>query len=81
MTVQVMITPNGRMSLPVEIRKRLGLAGGGALLVEETEDGVILRTVAQSIAHAQALAKKYTDGKPEAAVDAFLARRREESGE
>jgi hypothetical protein len=36
---------------------------------------VILRTVAQSIAHAQALAKKFTGGKPEASVDAFLARR------
>ena len=64
-----------------EIRKRLGLAGGGALLVEETEDGVILRTVAQSVAHAQALAKKYTGDKADASVDAFLARRREETGE
>ena len=45
MTIQIAITPNGRMSLPADIRKRLGLAGGGSLLVEETEDGVILRTV------------------------------------
>lgn len=81
MTVQVTITPNGRMSLPVDIRRRLGLAGGGELLVEETDDGVILRTVAQSIAHAQALARKYTEGKPEASVDAFLAARRADSGE
>jgi AbrB family looped-hinge helix DNA binding protein len=69
------------MSLPVEIRRRLGLAGGGALLVEETEDGVFLRTVTQSIAHAQALARKYTADKPEASVDAFLANRRADSGE
>jgi AbrB family looped-hinge helix DNA binding protein len=81
MSVQVTITPNGRMSLPVDIRKRLGLARGGALLVEETEDGVILRTVAQSIAHARALAKQYTGHNGETWVDAFLARRREESGE
>jgi AbrB family looped-hinge helix DNA binding protein len=81
MSVQVTITPNGRMSLPADIRKRLGLAGGGALLVEETKDGVILRTVAQSIAHAQALAKKFTSDIPEASVDAFLDRRCEESGE
>jgi AbrB family looped-hinge helix DNA binding protein len=81
MTIQVTITPNGRMSLPIDIRKRLGLAGGGALLVEETDDGVILRTVAQSIAHAQALAKQYTEGKENASVDAFLSRRREDSGE
>ncbi|MBC2660435.1 AbrB/MazE/SpoVT family DNA-binding domain-containing protein [Novosphingobium flavum] len=81
MTVQVTITPNGRMSLPADIRKRLGLAGGGALLVEETSDGVILRTVAQSIAHAQALARHYTGDMPEASVDAFLSRRRDDSGE
>ena len=81
MAVQVTITPHGRMSLPADIRKRLGLAGGGALLVEETSDGVILRTVAQSIAHAQAFAKKYAEANEESSVDAFLARRREESGE
>jgi AbrB family looped-hinge helix DNA binding protein len=81
MTVQVTITPNGRMSLPADIRKRLGLAGGGSLVIEETPDGVILRTVAQSVAHAQALAKKYTGEKTDASVDAFLARRREDSGE
>jgi AbrB family looped-hinge helix DNA binding protein len=81
MTLQVTITANGRMSLPADIRKRLGLSGGGALLVEETPDGIVLRTVAQSIAHAQALARKYTGDKPEASVDAFLANRRAESGE
>ncbi len=81
MTVQITITPNGRMSLPADIRKRLGLADGGALLVEELPDGVILRTVAQSISHAQALARKYTAGKPEAGVDAFLVNRRPDSGE
>jgi len=81
MTVQVTITPNGRMSLPADIRKRLGLAGGGTLLVEETEEGVILRTVAQAISHAQTLAQQYTGDKADASVDAFLARRREESGE
>jgi len=81
MTIQVNITPNGRMSLPADLRKRLGLSGGGALLVEETPDGVILRTVEQSIAHARALARKYTVNKPEASVDTFLANRRTESGE
>ena len=81
MTIQVSITPNGRMSLPADIRKRLGVAGGGALLVEETPDGVILRTVAQSIAHAQAIARKYTAGNPDMSVDAFIANRRADSGE
>jgi len=81
MTIRVAITPNGRMSLPADIRKRLGLSGGGALLVEEMPDGLILRTVAQAVAHAQALARKHTADNPGASVDAFLANRRAESGE
>lgn len=81
MTIQVNITANGRMSLPVNIRKRLGLESGGSVLVEETDDGVVLRTVSQAVARAQAIARKYTDGNPDASVDAFLATRRLESGE
>lgn len=79
MTLQVTITPNGRMSLPAAIRKRLGLEGGGAVLVEETADGVVLRTVEQAVARAQAIASKYD--RPGMSVDDFLARRRADSGE
>ncbi|WP_268795268.1 AbrB/MazE/SpoVT family DNA-binding domain-containing protein [Sphingomonas sp. Leaf10] len=74
------MTPNGRMSLPIGIRKRLGLEAGGAVLVEETADGVVLRTVGQAVAKAQAIAKRYAQ-QPDASVDAFLAARREDSGE
>ncbi len=80
MTTRVTIAANGRMSLPADLRKRLGLAGGGALLIEELPDGIVLRTVAQSIAHAQALARRYTADVPEASVGAFLANRRADSG-
>ncbi|EJL24234.1 AbrB/MazE/SpoVT family DNA-binding domain-containing protein [Novosphingobium sp. AP12] len=81
MTLQVNITPNGRMSLPADVRKRLGLTSGGAVFLEETDDGVVLRTAAQAVARAQALAKQYTGDNPDAGVDSFLARRREDSGE
>lgn len=81
MTLQVTVTASGRMSLPADIRKRLGLAQGGAVYVDETDDGIVLRTAAQAVARAQALAKRFTGGNPEASVDAFLARRRDESGE
>jgi AbrB family looped-hinge helix DNA binding protein len=81
MTIQINITPNGRMSLPADIRKRLGLNGGGVIYLDETDNGVVLRTAAQAVARAQALAKRYTGDKPESSVDAFLAGRREDSGE
>lgn len=81
MTLQINITATGRMSLPADVRKRLGLTGGGAVYLDETEDGVVLRTANQAVARAQALAKRYTGDNPEASVEAFLTRRREESGE
>jgi AbrB family looped-hinge helix DNA binding protein len=81
MTLQINITPNGRMSLPADVRKRLGLIGGGAIYLDETDDGVVLRTANQAVARAQALAKQYTGGNPDASVDAFLNRRREDGGE
>jgi len=81
MPLQINITASGRMSLPADIRKRLGLTGGGAVYLDETEEGLVLRTATQAVARAQALAKQYTGDNPEASVEAFLSRRREESGE
>jgi AbrB family looped-hinge helix DNA binding protein len=79
MTVQVTITASGRMSLPADMRKRLGLAEGGSVFVEETPDGVVLRTSAQVVAHAQALARQYAQVEG-ASVDEFIANRVAESG-
>lgn len=81
MTYHVRITASGRLSLPAALRKRLGLSGGGDLLVEETEDGIVLRTTAQAVAHAQAIVRKYTGDDPGSSVDAFLANRRKDWGE
>ena len=80
MTIQVNITPQGRMSLPADVRKRLGLADGGSVFLEETEDGLVLRTAAQAVAHAQAIARRFSTNEA-ASVDRFLANRRGESGE
>lgn len=80
MTVQVTITSNGRMSLPADIRKRLGLSEGGAVYLDETANGVVLRTVPQIVAQAQALARQYRDV-PGGSVDDFLKTRVAESGE
>lgn len=81
MTVRTAVTATGRMSLPADICKRLGLADGGTIIVEETTDGVMLRTVLQTVAHAQALSVRHTAGNPDATVAAFLANRKSESGE
>lgn len=78
MAIQVSVSEDGSISLPLSVRIRLGLAGSGTVFLEETEDGVVLRTAAQAMARARALAKRYTEGK--GGSDEFLANRRAESG-
>lgn len=80
MSIHVNVTPNGRMSLPADIRRRHGLAGGGQVVVEETADGIVLRTVSQAVARAQALSRELTAGKPGAGMADFLDQRRREAG-
>jgi hypothetical protein len=61
MLLQAAITASGRMSLPVDIRKQPGLTQDGMVYVEETEGGVMLQTIPQTVAYAQALAQPYPD--------------------
>jgi bifunctional DNA-binding transcriptional regulator/antitoxin component of YhaV-PrlF toxin-antitoxin module len=79
MSYTINMSQSGRINLPAPLRKKLGLVSGGTLLVDETEYGLMLCTIPQSVAHAQALAQKYTD--QAASVDSFLATRNADSGE
>ena len=69
------VMPDGRMSLPAELRRRHGLGDGGEVIVEDVGDAIVLRTLNQVVARAQALSRKLVDDKPGASVDDFLADR------
>ena len=71
----VKVMANGRMSLPASVRRRLGLSGGGTVLVEDDDRGVQLRTVDQAIAEAQRLTREHPGFKL-MSVDNFLAWRK-----
>jgi AbrB family looped-hinge helix DNA binding protein len=75
------VTAEGRMSLPVEMRRRHGLDQGGEVLVEDTGDMIILRTVDQAVARAQAMSKRLIAGQPGASVEDFLADRAKDAAE
>jgi bifunctional DNA-binding transcriptional regulator/antitoxin component of YhaV-PrlF toxin-antitoxin module len=70
---------DGRVSLPVEIRKKHGLVHGGEIIVEDAGDAIVLRTVDQAVARAQALSRKLVAGKNGASVEDFLADRAREA--
>lgn len=79
MLSRVKITPAGRLSLPADIRKRYGLSKGGEVLVEDRGTEIVLRTVGQTVAQAQALSRKLLAGKENADLSSFLAGRRREA--
>ena len=76
------VTREGRMSLPAGVRRRHGLARGGEVLVEDTGDAIVLRTLDQAVARAQAMSRRLIGGRTGASVDDFLAdRARDAAGE
>jgi AbrB family looped-hinge helix DNA binding protein len=71
--------PDGRVSLPAELRKKHGLAQGGDVIVEDVGDAIVLRTVDQVVARSQALSRALVAGKTGASVEDFLADRAHEA--
>ena len=79
MRIEINVAANGRMVLPADVRKRLGLENGGKLTLKESEFGLELTNFRQRVKRVQALYKKYSEGKPTTSVDEFIALRRAEA--
>ena len=76
------VMPDGRISLPASLRKKHGLVRGGDVIVEDAGDAIILRTLDQVVARAQALSRALIGSRDGASVEDFLAdRAREVEGE
>ncbi len=80
-SVHARISESGRLSLPAEFRKAVGLEHGGDVVVELVGREIHIRTVSETILRAQALTERLLAGKPDASVDAFLTARRREASE
>lgn len=72
------VLANGRLSLPADLRRRHGLSQGGEVIVEETGDAIVLRTLDQVVERAQRMSRKLVAGQP-ASVDDFLSDRAREA--
>ncbi len=78
MAVHVKLAANGRICIPADVRARLGLKDGDSLTLDETEEGMVLRTMEQSVRRAQAIYQEMMKGKSGATVEDFLREKREE---
>ncbi|MVZ97618.1 AbrB family transcriptional regulator [Sphingorhabdus sp. IMCC26285] len=76
MGIEIKVAANGRMVLPADVRKRLGLENGGKLMLNEGEFGLQLSSISQRVAKAQAFYEETSRGMPSFTVDDFLAQKR-----
>jgi AbrB family looped-hinge helix DNA binding protein len=79
-TVKAKVSESGRLSIPADLRRAVGLERGGDVVVELDGRDIRIRTVAEAVAQAQALSRLLLgDRAAEASVDDFLAERRRDA--
>ena len=76
MGIDIKVAANGRMTLPADVRKRMGLENGGNLILKESDLGLELTNFRQRAKKAQVLYKKYSRGKQQFTVDDLIAQKR-----
>jgi AbrB family looped-hinge helix DNA binding protein len=76
--MRVRMNENGRIVIPSQVRKALGIQPGDEVILELDDHEVHLTTLRQRIAKAQEMVRKYV--KPGVSlVDELIAERREEA--
>lgn len=82
MGVQLTVSPNGRIVIPADVRRQLGLEQGGTLMLDVDEFGLTLTTAKQRVLKAQQLYKQLNKSKTAGArpsVDDFLEQKRKDA--
>lgn len=74
----VPISNAGRINLPADMRRALGLAGAGRVIVTEEENGLRITTMEQNLKHIRKLARPYRPREGYAS-DELIAERRAEA--
>jgi AbrB family looped-hinge helix DNA binding protein len=76
--VTINVSPTGRLYLPAEVRRALGLKGPGQVVITIDDGEVRLSTMAQALERARALARPYAP-KDRLASEELIAERRAEA--
>ena len=77
-SVPATIDASGRLLIPREQRKQLGLEKGGRVTLSIEDGDLRVRTVEESIRRLQELTRPYLSS-PDSSVDAFIQGRREDA--
>ncbi len=77
--IRTKVSENGRLSLPVELRRQVGLERGGEVVVELDGRDLRIRSLAEVVARAQSLTRRALKTGRAGSLDRFLAGRRAEA--
>lgn len=75
----VRIAPGGRVVIPAEFRKALGVGVGDDMVIELAGDELRLRSRQAAIKRVQAMVRKYIPDESRSLADELIAERREEA--
>jgi AbrB family looped-hinge helix DNA binding protein len=75
---RVKVAENGRMSLPVEVRRQLGIERGGVVVLKVEDGEARMTTLQEIVRHVQERMQRLAHGK-NISVDDFLAWKREQA--
>jgi antitoxin PrlF len=78
MGVVARVTEGGKMNIPAQIRRQIGLENGGSVMISVVDGEVRMRALKDVLSHLQADAQRVFAGSGET-VDAFLRDRRREA--
>jgi AbrB family looped-hinge helix DNA binding protein len=78
-SIKANVSDSGRVSLPAEFRRALGLEHGGAVVIELADNEIRIRTPAEGLRRAQEMARRVLG--PNASSKDFIAWRRRDSRE
>ena len=77
-TMSARVSESGRLSIPVDMRRAMGLEKGGDVQLKLDDDGLHLETAQQFVKRIQKMARE-TGWHEKTSVDDFLEWRREEA--
>ena len=77
--IRVRISETGRVSIPADVRKIMGLEHGGVVTMELDGNDLRIRTLREGVARAQALARRLVGDGGEILSDELIAERRREA--
>jgi AbrB family looped-hinge helix DNA binding protein len=75
----VRISPGGRVVIPAEFRKALGVGIGDDMLIQLKGEELRLRSRQAAIRRVQAMVRKYLPDESRSLADELIAERREEA--